>query len=121
MASSLALRLCWIIVALLTIATHLPASVAQDPLQIVGKALICFDNKTVYNNCSSAIQSSINGTINGTAVICSKSCLAETFVILDCVNDILSNFKFFNNLTIPAVKAIFNAACNNITIGVLRP
>ncbi|KAK1317375.1 hypothetical protein QJS10_CPA05g00269 [Acorus calamus] len=117
MAFSLALQRLSLIVAILVIATPHLAS-AQDPLQIIGKAILCFDNQTVYNDCGKAIRSSINGTVNGTVVICSKSCLAEAFLILDCVDQILSNFVFYNNMTIPAVKATFKAACNNINITV---
>ncbi|KAK1279173.1 hypothetical protein QJS04_geneDACA007123 [Acorus gramineus] len=115
MAFSLALQRLSLIVAILVIATPHFTS-AQDPLQIIGKAILCFDNQTVYNDCGRAIRSSINGTVNNTIVICSKPCLAEAFLILDCIDGILSNFPFFNNLTIPAVKATFRAACNNINI-----
>ncbi|CAA6661987.1 unnamed protein product [Spirodela intermedia] len=88
---------------------------AQNPSSIVDNAILCFNNTSIYRNCQEQYRLTANGTLNvsGNAVdaFCSGPCLAETQLVLSCVDGILSNFKFYNGATIRAVNATILIAC----------
>ncbi|CAA7398364.1 unnamed protein product [Spirodela intermedia] len=77
----------------------------------------CEGFKQIYRNCQEQYRLTANGTLNvsGNAVdaFCSGPCLAETQLVLSCVDGILSNFKFYNGATIRAVNATILIACGS--------
>ncbi|KAK6930244.1 Pentatricopeptide repeat, partial [Dillenia turbinata] len=76
----------------------------NDPTEIVGKALLCFDNKNIYADCEEAYRltesGNVNVTRNETDAYCEGPCLTETHFLLTCIENILTNFEFYNKATI---------------------
>ncbi|WOL04029.1 hypothetical protein Cni_G12750 [Canna indica] len=59
----------------------------------------------------------LNGTVapannNSVAGFCDPPCFDEMMLIADCVDGILSNFKFYNPGLMQGVKAIFEMSCS---------
>uniref|UniRef100_A0A7C9D0J0 DUF7731 domain-containing protein n=1 Tax=Opuntia streptacantha TaxID=393608 RepID=A0A7C9D0J0_OPUST len=88
-----------------------------NPAQIVTKALSCFNDKHVYSNCNEAYRLTQSGYINvppeATDQFCYGPCLAETHLVLDCVDHSLSTFVFYNKATINTVRTTLRAACGH--------
>ncbi|MCL7040653.1 hypothetical protein MKW94_004924 [Papaver nudicaule] len=89
----------------------------EDPAQIVAKALYCFNDRFVYSSCKESYRLTQSGNINvppeATDEYCSGACLTETHLVLDCINNILSNFLFYNKATIWDIKATIKAGCSD--------
>ncbi|MQL84822.1 hypothetical protein Taro_017347 [Colocasia esculenta] len=89
----------------------------QDAVSIVAKALLCFNNATVYKNCDDQFRLTPGGVLNvsrnATDAFCSGPCKAETQLVLRCIDQILSNFQFYNGATIQAVNTTLILACGN--------
>ncbi|XP_050271944.1 uncharacterized protein LOC126715402 [Quercus robur] len=89
----------------------------HDPAQIVAKALLCFNEKYVYSSCEESQRLSESGKLNvppqKTDEYCSGPCLTETNLVLNCIENILDNFKFYNKATIQDVRDTVKAACGN--------
>lgn len=43
---------------------------------------------------------------------CGGACLKETDLVLNCINDVLSNFLFFNHANVRAVKDTIKDGCS---------
>ncbi|KAK7277997.1 hypothetical protein RJT34_23018 [Clitoria ternatea] len=80
------------------------------------KALSCFDNKLIYAGCNEAYRLNPSGDINipleATDLFCSGPCLTETQLVLDCIDNILSNFIFYNKATVQQMRYALNAGCS---------
>lgn len=91
---------------------------AEDVLQgsSIAKALSCFDNKIIYVGCEEAYRLNPSGNINippeATDVFCSGPCLIETQLMLNCIDNILSNFLFYNKATVQQMRYALNAGCS---------
>ncbi|GAB4835748.1 hypothetical protein Ancab_000658 [Ancistrocladus abbreviatus] len=90
---------------------------APDPSQLMGKALSCFNNDVVYRNCDEAYRLNQNGYINvpgpATDQFCYGPCLAETYLVLDCVDHTISNFEFYNKATVTDIRATLRSGCSH--------
>ncbi|KAL9248187.1 hypothetical protein vseg_021539 [Gypsophila vaccaria] len=90
---------------------------AQNPGQIVAKALTCFNANNIYKRCNAAYRLTQSGYINvpqaATDQFCYGPCLAETHLVLDCVDHTLSTFVFYNKATINDIKSTLQAACGH--------
>ncbi|KAM3761979.1 hypothetical protein ACB098_01G309700 [Castanea mollissima] len=88
-----------------------------DPAQIVAKALLCFNDKYVYSSCEESRRLSESGKLDvppqETDEYCSGPCLTETNLVLNCIENILANFEFYNKATIQDVRDTIEAACGN--------
>ncbi|GAB2218670.1 hypothetical protein Drorol1_Dr00001897 [Drosera rotundifolia] len=86
-----------------------------DPGQIVQNALSCFNDQSIYKNCDEAYRLSPSGYLNvpysATNQFCSGPCLDETYLVLDCIDQTLSNFVFYNRATIEDVRAAVQGGC----------
>ncbi|XP_008786227.2 uncharacterized protein LOC103704639 [Phoenix dactylifera] len=116
MASPLTLR-CWcFLLALLWLSTKCCKS-EQNAVDIVAKALICFNNQYVYSSCHESYRLSAEGTIHvppqATEEYCNGPCLVETKLVLQCVDNILYNFQFYNGATVQDVKYALNTGCGH--------
>ncbi|TKY52295.1 hypothetical protein E2542_SST23815 [Spatholobus suberectus] len=84
--------------------------------QSMVKALSCFDNKLIYVGCDEAYRLNPSGNINIppeiTDFFCSGPCLAETQLVLNCIDNILSNFIFYNKVTVQQMRYALNAGCS---------
>ncbi|XP_021822283.1 uncharacterized protein LOC110763750 [Prunus avium] len=90
-------------------------SAEQDPAQIVAKALLCFNDKYVYSSCEESYRLNEGGDLKVPAAktdeYCNGPCLQETHLVLDCVDNILSNFLFYNKATVQDVRDTIQAGC----------
>ncbi|MQM03540.1 hypothetical protein Taro_036326 [Colocasia esculenta] len=112
----------------------------NNAVAITARAMLCFDNTTVrtipenlpakttsgelalehiYKNCQGQYRLTANGTLsvpkNATNFFCNGPCMAETQLVLGCIDGILSNFQFYNGATVQAVNATLLLACGNTT------
>ncbi|KAL0006155.1 hypothetical protein SO802_013716, partial [Lithocarpus litseifolius] len=89
----------------------------DNPGQMTAQALFCFNDKLIYSGCDEAYRLNPSGNINvppeAADQFCNGPCLFETQQILNCINNILSNFLFYNKATIPDVRYALNAGCSN--------
>ncbi|KAK7821494.1 uncharacterized protein LOC111988153 isoform X2 [Quercus suber] len=88
-----------------------------DPAQIVAKALLCFNDKYVYSSCEESLRLSESGKLKVPPQkideYCNGPCLTETNLVLNCIENIFLNFKFYNKATIQDVRDTVKAACGN--------
>ncbi|KAG8063694.1 hypothetical protein GUJ93_ZPchr0003g18581 [Zizania palustris] len=101
---------------------------AQDAVQVVAKAALCFDNHTVINNClqqigingsnasprsgsHSAALEKIQTSANASAALCDAPCFGHMMKMTDCVDDILSNFHGYSANLIKGIRAMFEMSC----------
>ncbi|KAK1292655.1 hypothetical protein QJS10_CPB17g01144 [Acorus calamus] len=89
---------------------------AQNPIQIVSKAVQCFNNQNVYRKCQEDYRLSPAGNINvpseATDAYCGGPCLIETKLVLDCVDGIMSNFVFYNRATTKNIRSTLVNGCS---------
>ncbi|KOM35470.1 hypothetical protein LR48_Vigan02g162000 [Vigna angularis] len=97
---------------------YLCSEAAEGELQgqSVVKALSCFNNKHIYVGCDEAFRLNPSGNINipveATDFFCSGPCLTEAQLVLNCIDDILSNFLFYNKATVQQMRYALNAGCS---------
>ncbi|KAI5446528.1 hypothetical protein KIW84_014391 [Lathyrus oleraceus] len=86
-----------------------------DPTPIISKALLCFNDKYIYQSCEESYRLSENGNLDipseKTDVFCEGPCMSETNLVLSCIDNIFSNFIFYNRATIEDVKETILAGC----------
>ncbi|KAL1831696.1 hypothetical protein ACET3Z_001347 [Daucus carota] len=87
-----------------------------DPAEVVSKALLCFKNNYVYSSCEKSYRLTESGNINVppgyTDQYCHGSCLSETNLVLNCIDNILSHFLFYNRASIYDLRATIKAGCS---------
>ncbi|GLJ09025.1 hypothetical protein SUGI_0100270 [Cryptomeria japonica] len=86
----------------------------EDPPEIVGKAMSCFDH--VYE-CPPAHRLTPSGTLNvpyeQTDEYCNSGCYDGTQLVLTCIDQILTNFEFYNKATVEDIRKTIVQACSN--------
>ncbi|PPD97394.1 hypothetical protein GOBAR_DD05607 [Gossypium barbadense] len=86
------------------------------PAQSLAKAFFCFNNKYIYTGCDEAYRLNESGNLNvpreATDIFCNGPCFAETQIVLKCVDNILSDFIFYNKATIGDVTNVLHAGCS---------
>ncbi|XP_028770843.1 uncharacterized protein LOC114728158 [Neltuma alba] len=91
---------------------------AQDQFQeqSLAKALSCFDNNLIYVACDQLYRLNPSGNINvppeATDFFCSGPCLAETQLVLNCIDNMLSDFLFYNKASVQQIRYALIAGCN---------
>ncbi|CAN6469166.1 unnamed protein product [Victoria cruziana] len=121
MASPANIGLLWFWVAVLLIAKLCICGVSADglpdPVQIVARALLCFDDHVVYSRCDYQYRLSVSGNLNipeaETDAYCSGPCLEETDLVLHCVDRIMDNFLFYNRATIENIRDTIHDGCSH--------
>ncbi|CAO2161978.1 unnamed protein product [Urochloa humidicola] len=88
----------------------------RDATDIVGRALICFNDRYIYSGCQGSFrlgpQGSLAGVPPGSAdAFCGGPCLAETELVLRCVDGIMGNFRFYNGATAADVRYALDRGC----------
>ncbi|GAV91410.1 hypothetical protein CFOL_v3_34805 [Cephalotus follicularis] len=106
----------WVlVVALLSILCCNLGKADGDVAQIVSKALICFNDKYIYSSCEESYRLTESGNLNVpsayTVSYCTGPCLQETQLVLNCIENILTNFVFYNEATIQDVRDTVKAGC----------
>ncbi|GLT99038.1 hypothetical protein SLE2022_165060 [Rubroshorea leprosula] len=88
---------------------------AVDPAQIVAKALLCFNQKSIYSSCAESYRLTASGNLNVpqdyTNQYCNGPCLTETQLVLNCIENMMTNFVFYNRATIQDIRDTIQAAC----------
>ncbi|CAA7058814.1 unnamed protein product [Microthlaspi erraticum] len=88
----------------------------DDPPEIVAKALECLNEKHIYRECEETWRLTLNGDLNipvaRTEEFCEGPCFSETHLALDCINDILHHFRFFNRATVYNIRQTLNSGCS---------
>ncbi|KAA3476069.1 keratin, type I cytoskeletal 50 kDa-like [Gossypium australe] len=73
------------------------------PAQSLAKAFFCFTTN-IYTGCDEAYRLNERCNLNvpreATDIFCNEPCFAETQLVLKCVDNILSDFIFYNKATI---------------------
>ncbi|KAK7833846.1 hypothetical protein CFP56_025180 [Quercus suber] len=71
----------------------------------------------IYSNCEESYRLSESGNLNvppqKTDEYCGGSCLIETNLVLNCIDNIFAHFVFYNKATIQDVGDTVKAACGN--------
>ncbi|CAO2203067.1 unnamed protein product [Urochloa humidicola] len=87
----------------------------RDATDIVGKALICFNDRYIYSRCQESFRLGPQGSLGvppGSAdAFCGGPCLAETELVLRCVDAIMGNFRFYNGAAAADVRAALDRGC----------
>ncbi|CAN6467846.1 unnamed protein product [Victoria cruziana] len=88
----------------------------EDPMEIVERALRCFDDGVVYRRCAYEYRLTADGYLTvpaaSTEAFCSGPCLEETEMVLHCADRTLDHFEFYNRATIRDVWDTIHDACN---------
>ncbi|XP_050225135.1 uncharacterized protein LOC126674692 [Mercurialis annua] len=93
------------------------AGSAQDipGKEMISDALRCFSSK-IFSGCDESYRLTMNGNLNvppeATDLFCNGPCLTETQAVLHCINNVLSDFKFFNEATVRDMRSAINAGCS---------
>ncbi|KAF2289109.1 hypothetical protein GH714_028971 [Hevea brasiliensis] len=90
--------------------------VEDDPAGIVAKALLCFNEKHIYSSCEEAYRLTENGYINVpheyVEQYCHGPCLSETHLVLNCIEEVMKHFIFYNKATIHDIRDTIKAGCS---------
>ncbi|CAK9138925.1 unnamed protein product [Ilex paraguariensis] len=88
-----------------------------DPASIVTEALLCFSQKYIYSSCSEAYRLTESGNLNVPPEYvdqyCNGQCVTETHLVLNCLENILSHFVFYNKATIVDVRETIKEGCSH--------
>ncbi|KAJ9546425.1 hypothetical protein OSB04_018968 [Centaurea solstitialis] len=75
-----------------------------------------FYQQQIYNGCGESYRLTESGDLHVppdyTDQYCGGPCLTETKLVLSCINDVLSNFIFYNRATVRDVKDTITAGCS---------
>ncbi|KAF8724077.1 hypothetical protein HU200_021090 [Digitaria exilis] len=89
----------------------------RDAVDIVGKALVCFNDRNIYSGCQGSFRLGPQGSLDvppGSAdAFCGGPCLAETELVLRCVDDIMANFRFYNGASAADVRFALDRGCSS--------
>ncbi|CAO2198471.1 unnamed protein product [Urochloa humidicola] len=129
MASVPSRPLCWFLLACVSCCLLIPCCTSDGaeaaafhgqkrdatPTDIVGRALICFNDRYIYSGCQESFRLGPQGSLGvppGSAdAFCGGPCLAETELVLRCVDGIMGNFRFYNGATAADVRYALDRGC----------
>ncbi|OEL15158.1 hypothetical protein BAE44_0023822 [Dichanthelium oligosanthes] len=87
----------------------------RDAMDIVGRALVCFNDRYIYSGCQGSFRLGPQGALDvppGSAdAFCGGPCLAETELVLHCVDAIMDNFRFYNGASAADVRFALDRGC----------
>lgn len=79
--------------------------------------LVIWTISQVYSSCEQSYRLTESGNINVppdyTDKYCSGPCLTETNLVLDCIENIMLHFKFYNKATIQDIRDTIKAGCSH--------
>ncbi|KAI3506057.1 hypothetical protein L1887_28412 [Cichorium endivia] len=83
---------------------------------VLAKALVCLSDK-IYSGCGESYRLTESGELNVpheyTDQFCGGPCLKETNLVLNCINNALSSFLFYNRATVRDVKDTILSGCSS--------
>ncbi|EFH41990.1 hypothetical protein ARALYDRAFT_494993 [Arabidopsis lyrata subsp. lyrata] len=88
----------------------------EGPPEIVAKALECLNEKHIYRECEETWRLTLNGDLNipvaSTEEFCEGPCFSETHLALNCIEDIIHHYRFFNRATIHDIRETLKSGCS---------
>ncbi|KAH0870064.1 hypothetical protein Bca4012_079014 [Brassica carinata] len=88
----------------------------NDPPEIVAKALECLNEKHIYRECEDAWRLTLNGDLNipmaRAEEFCEGPCFSETHLALNCIDEIVHHFRFFNRATVYNIRETLKSGCS---------
>ncbi|XP_023644247.1 paraneoplastic antigen Ma6E [Capsella rubella] len=88
----------------------------EDPPEIVAKALECLNEKHIYRECEETWRLTLTGDLNipvgRTEEFCQGPCFSETHLALNCIEDIIHHYRFFNRATIHDIRETLKSGCS---------
>ncbi|XP_010482213.1 PREDICTED: keratin, type I cytoskeletal 50 kDa-like [Camelina sativa] len=88
----------------------------EDPPEIVTKALECLNEKHIYRECEETWRLTLTGDLNiplgRTEEFCQGPCFSETHLALNCIEDIIHHYRFFNRATIHDIRETLKCGCS---------
>ncbi|KAK4380097.1 hypothetical protein RND71_001959 [Anisodus tanguticus] len=87
-----------------------------QPDYLFSKALQCFTDKHIYSSCEESYRLTETGELHVPPEYadqyCRGPCLEETHLVLNCLENILSHFRFYNKATVRAVEETIKEGCS---------
>ncbi|KAK3163566.1 hypothetical protein QOZ80_1AG0005380 [Eleusine coracana subsp. coracana] len=87
----------------------------KDAVDIVGRALFCFNDPHIYSGCQDSLRLGPHGALNvppaSTDAFCGGACLEETELVLRCVDGVMDNFRFYNGASVGDVRQALGRGC----------
>ena len=75
------------------------------------------DGMQIYSGCDEAYRLTQSGNLNvppeATDLFCNGPCLAETRSALSCINDVISDFIFYNKASVRDITYALSAGCSS--------
>ncbi|KAG7533551.1 hypothetical protein ISN45_Aa08g011790 [Arabidopsis thaliana x Arabidopsis arenosa] len=88
----------------------------EGPPEIVAKALECLNEKHIYRECEETWRLTLNGDLNipvaSTEEFCEGPCFSETHLALNCIEEIIHHYRFFNRATIHDIRETLKSGCS---------
>ncbi|CAN6911575.1 unnamed protein product [Brassica oleracea] len=88
----------------------------NDQPEIVAKALECLNEKHIYRECEDAWRLTLNGDLNipmaRAEEFCEGPCFSETHLALNCIDEIVHHFRFFNRATVYNIRETLKSGCS---------
>ncbi|RZC89022.1 hypothetical protein C5167_030716 [Papaver somniferum] len=86
-----------------------------DQSRVIDRALVCFNDNFIFSSCAANNRLTQTGLINvppeQTDDYCNGPCLAETKLVLNCIDNMLSNFLFYNKATVRDIRSSLRTGC----------
>ncbi|KAL8026075.1 hypothetical protein ABFX02_14G005500 [Erythranthe guttata] len=87
-----------------------------DPVHVFNKALECLNDKYIYSSCDEEHRLTQNGELNVPPEYadeyCNGACLKETYLVLDCIDDVIKYFVFYNKATLRDIRETIKCGCS---------
>uniref|UniRef100_A0A0D9UZ63 DUF7731 domain-containing protein n=1 Tax=Leersia perrieri TaxID=77586 RepID=A0A0D9UZ63_9ORYZ len=84
---------------------------------IVARAIICFNDRYIYSGCQGQYRLGPGGSLDvppaAADAFCGGPCLAETSLVLGCVDGIMDNFRFYNGASVRDVRLALARGCGH--------
>ncbi|KAF8100607.1 hypothetical protein N665_0220s0011 [Sinapis alba] len=113
----------WLICAVLLFHTQRHSVYAQGGGVIGGAGIFvqrvafCFNNNLLYRGCNEAFRLNQGGEFKvppeETDSFCNGPCTAETELVLECINSVMSDFVFYNRATPRDIRNTLRGGCSN--------
>jgi hypothetical protein len=82
---------------------------------IVARAIICFSDRYIFSGCQGQYRLGPEGALRVPAAaaeaFCGGPCLAETRLVLGCVDGIMDSFRFYNGASVRDVRLALDRGC----------
>lgn len=85
--------------------------------RILSSLMLIWTKHQIYSTCEESYRLTQSGNLNVppdyTDVYCNGPCLQETYLVLNCIEGILTHFVFYNKATIQDIRDTLQAGCSH--------